>query len=110
MSRTQVMFAVLAVVLGTASQTYAAGAPGSGTVSINLPPETASFKPGPNESVAQGKCQICHSADYIYMQPPLAEDTWKAEVEKMMKTYGCPVAPQEVSRIASYLYSQNGKH
>jgi len=75
-------------------------------VSYNLPPETAAFKPGPNLDVVMNNCTGCHSADYIATQPRGAkfkEDFWKAEVNKMIKVYGAPIADADVAKIVEYL-------
>jgi mono/diheme cytochrome c family protein len=81
---------------------------GPGVVSIRLPQETALFKPAPGAELAQGHCLTCHSADYVYMQPPLAQDKWKAVVEKMRKVFGCAVPDADVETLARYLALQNG--
>jgi hypothetical protein len=52
---------------------------------------------------------ICHSVDYIYMQPPLTKDQWHAEVMKMKKVFGAPVPDSDADTIVKYLMSQNGK-
>ena len=78
-------------------------------VKIELPSETARLKPGPGMEIIGRNCMICHSVDYIYMQPPLTKDQWQAEVVKMKKVFGAPVADGEVDTIVDYLMSQNGK-
>lgn len=77
--------------------------------SITLPPESAHFKPGPGSEVATTYCTICHSPDYIYMQPAQTHAGWTAEVNKMRKVYGAPVPEDQVKAIADYLVTQNGK-
>jgi cytochrome c551/c552 len=82
--------------------TMASAAP----LSITLPPETAVFKSSelPGYPLAQQKCSICHSADYINFQPPgrsLAQ--WTAEASKMQQVYGAPISDQDVSTIGAYL-------
>lgn len=77
--------------------------------SITLPPPNIALKDGPNVALAQGKCLICHSADYIYIQPPLSKAQWTAEVTKMQKTYGAPIADADIPLLVDYLMSQNGK-
>jgi mono/diheme cytochrome c family protein len=75
-------------------------------VSYKLPDETAAFKPGPNLEVVQNNCTACHSADYIQTQPRGAKfkkDFWQAEVTKMIKTYGAPIAEADVPKIVEYL-------
>ena len=76
---------------------------------IPLPPPNNTLKDGPNVALAQTKCLVCHSADYIYIQPPLTRKQWTAEVTKMQKTYGAPIADADVAPLVDYLMSQNGK-
>lgn len=80
-----------------------------GVVTIKLPPETAEFRPGPNVDAAKTYCTMCHSADYIYNQPPMNKEKWVGIVTKMQKTFGAPVPDSEIDKIAEYLVSQNGK-
>ncbi|MEJ5212105.1 MAG: cytochrome c [Burkholderiales bacterium] len=81
----------------------------SGAVQITLPPENARLKPGPGMETTANNCMICHSVDYIYMQPPLTRDQWHAEVMKMKKVFGAPLPDNEVDTVVDYLMSQNGK-
>ena len=81
----------------------------SAIVTVTLPRPSIAFKPGPNADVATANCRTCHSAAYVYMQPPLTRDQWKAEVLKMKNAYGAPIDPDDVDKIADYLVSQNGK-
>jgi hypothetical protein len=101
--------AFLTAILGLTGSlaTFAADMPG--TVKIDLPPEAARLKPGPGMDTAAKYCMICHSVDYIYMQPPLTQDQWHAEVAKMKKVYGAPIPDSDVDTIVGYLMSQNGK-
>jgi mono/diheme cytochrome c family protein len=78
-------------------------------VSIELPKDTVKFKPGPGVQVAQTYCVICHSAGYVYMQPPLTRGQWEGEVNKMRKVYGAPLPEDQVKTVVDYLMSQNGK-
>jgi hypothetical protein len=75
-------------------------------ISYALPAETAAFKPGPNVDVVKNNCTACHSADYINTQPRGAKDKkgfWQAEVTKMIKVYGAPIADADVAGIVDYL-------
>jgi mono/diheme cytochrome c family protein len=73
-------------------------------VTYDLPEETAVLKPGPGVETAQSNCVACHSADYIAMQPPKrGKAFWEAEVTKMMKTYGAPIAESDGKIITDYL-------
>jgi sulfite dehydrogenase (cytochrome) subunit B len=75
-------------------------------ISYALPAETATFEPGPNLDVVKNNCSACHSADYVSTQPRGAKDKrafWQAEVTKMIKVYGAPIAEAEVAGIVDYL-------
>jgi len=48
-------------------------------------------------------CLSCHSTRYITMQPPLNQAKWEESVRKMAKTYGAPIAEEQVVPIAQYL-------
>jgi hypothetical protein len=85
------------------------GATKTGTVSIKPTAVFVPFKPGPGIEAANANCQTCHSAAYIYTQPPLTRAQWAAEVTKMKNAYGAPIADGDVNTIVDYLVSQNGK-
>lgn len=70
---------------------------------IELPPETAVFKPGPGAELATGQCLACHSAEYITTQPPLPASFWKASIEKMQKKYGAQLSPGQAQALVDYL-------
>jgi mono/diheme cytochrome c family protein len=73
-------------------------------LTYDLPEETAVLKPGAGLDAAQSNCVACHSADYIAMQPPKrGKAFWDAEVAKMIKTYGAPIAEADAKTIADYL-------
>ncbi|HZY11773.1 MAG TPA: cytochrome c [Beijerinckiaceae bacterium] len=73
-------------------------------VTYDLPEETAVLKTGPGLEAAQSNCTACHSADYLAMQPPKrGKAFWDAEVTKMIKTYGAPIAEADAKAIADYL-------
>jgi mono/diheme cytochrome c family protein len=75
-------------------------------LTIELPAETAEFKPGPNRDVVQGNCGACHSADYVQTQPQgpkFKQEFWQAEVTKMIKVYGAPIDEADVPKIVEYL-------
>ena len=83
------------------------GAPASGApVKIELPEEVAAFKAGPGVEAAQNNCLTCHSADYIITQPTgpkFGKDFWTAEVAKMIKVFGAPIADDDAKKIIDYL-------
>ncbi len=73
---------------------------------VTLPAETAKLKESilPGYMIAQQKCAICHSADYINLQPPgMALKQWTAEVTKMQHAYGAPITDDDIKLIGQYL-------
>ncbi len=73
---------------------------------IQLPTETAKLKPSKlaGYAVAQQKCAICHSADYVAYQPPGMNQTqWTAEMAKMQHMYGAPIDDKEIKLLGIYL-------
>jgi sulfite dehydrogenase (cytochrome) subunit B len=79
------------------------------TVTITQPNDDVEFKPGPGADLATANCRSCHSAAYVYTQPPLNRKQWTAEVVKMQKAFGAPIADSDVSAIVDYLLTQNGR-
>jgi mono/diheme cytochrome c family protein len=98
---------VLALLLTTIAGTgLGRNSANAAPVSYTLPDETAALRPGPNLDVVQNNCTACHSADYINTQPrgpKFGKDFWQAEVTKMIKVYGAPIADADVGKIVDYL-------
>ncbi len=68
------------------------------------------LKDGPDKALVVGRCAACHSLDYIPMNSPfLDRKGWEAEVNKMVKSYGAPMEPDEVGKIVDYLATSYGK-
>jgi sulfite dehydrogenase len=80
----------------------------AGTLKIELPPETASFKPAAGAEIANGQCLICHSVDYVTMQPPMARAFWTASVKKMREKYGSTLPDDQVEPLVGYLTANYG--
>lgn len=80
----------------------------AGVLKIELPPETASFKPGPAAGLANGQCLTCHSVEYVAMQPPLSQKGWTAEVKKMREKYGAKIPEDQIGSIVNYLVQAYG--
>ena len=98
--------AILAILVAAGAGMVTALAAG---LHIGLPTESATLKPGPGADQVASQCLICHSADYITTQPrdkPLA--FWKAEVEKMKKVYGAPIADDQIDALSAYLARNYG--
>lgn len=92
-----------------AALSFAVASAAAGALTIELPAETAKLQPGPHLDLATARCLICHSADYIATQPPnLPRTTWAAEVAKMKKVYGAPIADEDVEPLTEYLAKTYG--
>ena len=83
----------------------------AGPRGIRLPPETAVLRPAssPGYLIASAKCSLCHSADYVNLQPPgMTFKQWTAEMVKMQHAYGAPIVESEINLLAIYLTSAYG--
>ncbi len=86
--------------------TLAMGAAAAAPRTIQLPPDHTKLRasPLPGYAMAERKCGICHSADYLSFQPPgLSQAQWTAEVAKMKSAYGAPLDDSEIKAIGAYL-------
>lgn len=97
-----------AILVATLGWPLCAGAEDPAVVSIELPVESARFQPGPGYETTMGACMTCHSADYVYVQPPLTAEQWRREVLKMRNVFGAPFAESDIDAIVAYLVTQNG--
>ena len=77
-------------------------------LSVELPASQSSFPPGNGADIANGQCLICHSAGMVLRQPPLSQDEWVAEINKMRNSYGAPLPAEQVDALARYLHSIDG--
>ena len=77
-------------------------------VTIELPVETAAYRPGKNVELATTFCLNCHSADYTSMQPPMPRKFWEATVKKMKEKYAAPLPP-DLEPLVDYLTATYGK-
>jgi cytochrome c5 len=75
---------------------------------ITLPPEKIDLKPGKGMDTVATSCNVCHSVDYIPMQPKGTKEKWTAEVNKMIKVYGAPVSKENAKVIVGYLATNYG--
>ncbi len=83
--------------------------PEKGKKTIVLPPENTTLKPGPGLEKVEANCLVCHSGDYIQMQPSFTRAQWAAEVTKMIKVMGARVADADAPIIVDYLVKNYGK-
>jgi mono/diheme cytochrome c family protein len=95
--------AVAAVTAGlyAAAFAYAAAKP----LGYHLPDERpVSLPPGDGAELTQNTCSACHSLDYIQTQPRgLGPQVWRAEVAKMVTSYGAAIEPGDADKITAYL-------
>ncbi len=78
-------------------------------VSVDLPVSQISFPPGNGSVIANAYCLICHSAGMVLRQPPLTQDEWTGEINKMRNSFGAPLPADQVEALAKYLRSINGR-
>src|SRR5882762_2169115 len=78
-------------------------------VSVELPVSQISFPPGNGSVIANAYCLICHSAGMVLRQPPLTQDEWTVEINKMRNAFGAPLPADQVDALAKYLRSINGQ-
>jgi len=104
---------VISIVILAAAFAFAQGQGSSnvekGTVhSMELPVIQTQLKSGPGLDKVSTLCNVCHSLDYITMQPPFPWATWTAEVNKMIKVMGAPINEEDAKTIIEYLASNYG--
>lgn len=78
---------------------------------ITLPPDHqyARLESGPGHDVTQTQCQLCHSTDYIVMQPRGDAKQWEGVVAKMIKVFGAPLSEADAKTITEYLTRSYGR-
>jgi len=104
MKRTIIAAGLIVVALGALRSTVAIAE----TVSIKLPPDSVTLEPGPGVDQTQTQCRMCHSLDYITMQPRVGAPQWDGVVTKMMKVFGAPMSEAEAKVISEYLAKHYG--
>ncbi|MGZ3452179.1 MAG: hypothetical protein ACXWUG_28630 [Polyangiales bacterium] len=106
------MRALLLAAFATTAACSKADAPDPSVRTLKLP-DLPFELPGdantPGRALTQGTCTMCHSARYIANQPKFPRKTWTAEVEKMKKVYGAPIADDKIKEIVDYLVTTNGR-
>jgi sulfite dehydrogenase (cytochrome) subunit B len=89
-----------ALALATAAQ--------AAEVSITLPPETGTYTKAAGVELMQANCLICHSTEYVSMQPPMPRKFWEAAVKKMKEKFGAPTPDAQVAALVDYLTANYG--
>ena len=68
------------------------------------------LKDGPGRAKVEANCASCHSLDYLPGNSPfMNRQVWGAEVTKMIKVYGAPIADADATEIADYLAKNYGQ-
>jgi hypothetical protein len=75
---------------------------------IELPQIRVELKHGVGMETTERYCRICHSLDYITMQPQFPREKWYAIVNKMIKVMGAPIPAEDAKVITDYLTHQYG--
>jgi len=75
---------------------------------IRLPEWKPTLPAGEARDLVMVQCAMCHTPEYITLQPPLSRDAWTASVTKMRTTYGGPIPEEQVPKIVDYLVAING--
>jgi sulfite dehydrogenase (cytochrome) subunit B len=73
-----------------------------------LPPENVRLERGPGVELVTAQCALCHSLDYISIQPRLDRAAWTATITKMKEKYGAPVTSESVEKLVEYLVKTYG--
>lgn len=91
------------LILGVSAALALCGPAAAGEANVAL-------RPGAGLEVVQTRCASCHSLDYIPMNSPFPDrKLWEAEVNKMIKAFGAPIAASDVPAIVDYLEQQYGR-
>jgi mono/diheme cytochrome c family protein len=79
------------------------------SVSITLPSDPMGYAPGSGSEIASAYCLICHSAEYVYMQPPHDRKKWREIVHKMQKVFGALIPNDKIDPLVDYLVGQGNR-
>jgi cytochrome c5 len=102
MKRTFMLTLVLVIMIGFAS------AQEKQIKQITLPTVPTELAQGEGKDKVATLCNICHSVDYITMQPKGSKTQWTAEVTKMRKVFGAPMSDADSDVIITYLTEKYG--
>ncbi len=97
---------ILLIILAVAGLAYAG--PKESVHSIELPTVTTELNAGEGKDVTERYCSVCHSIDYITMQPKFTKAQWTAVVNKMIKVMGAPIPEKDAKIIEGYLTAKYG--
>jgi hypothetical protein len=73
-------------------------------VSAQLKEEAVRLKDAPGRELTEGRCNICHSLEYIPSNAPaMNRAAWQKSIQKMRERFGAPIADEEAKQILDYL-------
>jgi sulfite dehydrogenase (cytochrome) subunit B len=105
----KILLVILLLALGITPLAYGKISESSGNQkTIVLPPEQVTLNPGKGQDKVLEHCAVCHSLDYILMQPRGTKAQWTATVQKMIRLFGAAIPEDTAQAIAEYLYTQYG--
>jgi cytochrome c5 len=74
-----------------------------GVKQIELPKITVQLKEGDGKAKTEAYCGVCHSLDYITMQPKVSKAQWTATVNKMINVMAAPIPRPDAQVVIDYL-------
>jgi hypothetical protein len=104
MAKKMILLIVLSLAAGLSHE-----APPATVHSIELPQIYTELKAGYGREKVEALCGICHSLDYIAMQPQFSRAQWTAVVNKMIKVMGAPISEDDAGIIVNYLVKDYGQ-
>lgn len=99
---------IIVLLMLSAVAGFAYAGPEGSVHSIQLPEIKTELKAGEGKEVTERFCGICHSLDYITMQPKFARAQWTGVVNKMIKVMGAPIPEKDAKIIVGYLTAVYG--
>lgn len=75
----------------------------------SFPVVEVNLKMGEGLEQVKTHCSICHSLDYITMQPGFSSAQWRGIVNKMKKVFGAPIPESDIEIIIRYLSENYSK-
>jgi len=100
--------ALTIVMVMAAAVCFSYAASGEPVHSLTPPAVQTELRPGAGKDKTETLCAICHSVDYITMQPRFSRTVWTAEVNKMIKVMGAPIKEDDAKIIIDYLVAEYG--
>lgn len=76
---------------------------------INIVSETPELPEHKGKDVFINYCGICHSLQYILIQPKFTKKVWEDEVHKMVEKYGAPISPEISTQVVDYIMALQAK-